>query len=159
MTPGRRPGEHAATVEWACDGQDFLAGRYSRGHVLSFDGGVTVAGSASPANVPAPWSVEAAVDPEEMFVASVSACHMLWFLDFARRSGAAVERYRDAAVGKMEADDQGRVWLSRIVLAPEVRFADPFVPARLAEALHEQAHQACFIANSIRTEVLVQPRG
>ena len=148
---------HTATVEWACGAQDFLSGRYSRDHVIRFDGGVAVAGSASPANVSAPWSSEAAVDPEEMFVAALSACHMLWFLDFARRSGAAVASYRDTAVGEMAQDAEGRAWVARVTLRPQVAFADPVVPPRMAEALHEQARRACFIANSVRTEVVIDP--
>ena len=147
---------HTAIVEWTRDGEDFLAGRYSRAHVIRFDGGVEVAGSSSPAIVPPPYSVEAAVDPEELFVASLSACHMLWFLDFARRSGADVESYRDTATGEMAKDDGGRSWVSRVTLRPAVRFADPVVPQPMLDALHHQAHQACFIANSVRTEVLVE---
>ena len=91
---------YSATVDWTLEG-DFAAGRYSRGHSISFDGGITVAGSASPANVPPPYAVEAAVDPEELFVASLSTCHMLWFLDLARRAGVVIEGYRDAAEGVM----------------------------------------------------------
>ena len=148
---------HTAIVEWTRNGGDFLAGRYSRAHTLRFDGGVEVAGSASPANVPVPFAVEAAVDPEEMFVASLSACHMLWFLDFARRSGAEVRSYRDTASAEMATDDVGRRWVSRVTLRPEVRFAEATVAAARLDALHHQAHAACFIANSVRTEVLVEP--
>ena len=86
---------HSATVSWALrPGEDFLAGRYSRGHLIAFDGGVSVPGSASPSVVRAPWSVEAAADPEELLVASLSACHMLWFLDLAKHAGVRVRGYR-----------------------------------------------------------------
>ncbi len=148
---------HTATVDWTGDGGDFLAGRYSRAHTIRFDGGTEVAGSASPANVPLPFCVEAAVDPEEMLVAALSACHMLWFLNFARRSGAEVQSYRDTATGEIARDAKGRPWVGRVTLRPQVRFADPVVAPALLDTLHHQAHEACFIANSVRSEVLVEP--
>ena len=147
---------YAATVEWARDGGDFLAGRYSRAHTIRFDG-VSVPGSSSAANVPLPWSVDAAVDPEEMIVASLSTCHMLWFLDLARRDGLAVESYRDAASGVLDEDERGRLVMTRVVLRPEVRFSASEPSAERLDALHHRAHEACFIANSVRTEVQVEP--
>ena len=93
---------HNAVIDWSCGpGEDFLAGHYSRGHTIGFDGGVTLPGSASPSVVHAPWSVEAAADPEEMLVAAVAACHMLWFLDFAKHAGVLVRGYHDEPVGRM----------------------------------------------------------
>lgn len=146
---------YRAQVEWRREG-DFLAGRYSRGHLIRFDG-ATVAGSASPSVVPAPYAVEAAVDPEEMFVASLSACHMLWFLDFARRAGVVVEAYDDAAEGVLAKDADGRLAMTRVVLRPKATLAQGADAGRLIE-LHHQAHEACFIANSVRTELVVEPR-
>ncbi|MHB8286999.1 MAG: OsmC family protein, partial [Caulobacteraceae bacterium] len=146
-----------AKVAWTRGDGDFLSGRYSRAHTLTFDGGVVVAGSSSPAVVPLPLSVEAAVDPEEMFVASLSACHMLWFLDFARRIGADVASYTDEASGELTKAADGRSWVSKVTLRPDVRYADPVVPRRLTETLHHQAHQACFIANSVKTDIAIEP--
>ncbi|WP_075219122.1 OsmC family protein [Acuticoccus yangtzensis] len=146
---------HTAKVLWtARDGDDFLRGRYSRTHTLSFDGGTTVEGSPAAINVPAPWSDAAAVDPEEMFVAALSACHMLWFLDFARRAGVNVTRYEDDAVGTMADIGDGRRAVTRVALRPLI--ASDADAATLA-ALHEKAHHACFIANSVRTEIVVEP--
>ena len=144
-----------ATVEWAREG-DFLAGRYSRYHTIRFDGAV-VAGSAAPVNVPVPYAVEDAVDPEEMFVASLSTCHMLWFLDFAKRAGVVVEAYVDAAEGVLAKDAEGRLSMTVVTLRPLVTLADP-VRAGDLPGLHHQAHEACFIANSVKTEVLIEPR-
>ena len=147
---------HTAAVSWRLrPGDDFLAGRYSRAHEIGFDGGVSVAGSASPSVVPAPWSVEAAADPEELMVASLSACHMLWFLDFARREGVLVRAYRDAPsarMGKFAAT--GRIGLVECVLRPAV---DCDADAATLDALHHRAHDSCNIANSVLTAVRVEP--
>lgn len=147
---------HGAVVEWSLrPGDDFAAGHYSRAHALRFDGGASLAGSSSPSVVP-DWSDPAAVDPEEMLVASLSSCHMLWFLDVARRAGLVVERYRDAADGEMGKID-GRVAVSKVTLRPLVTFADPRPDVAQVEALHHKAHTLCFIANSVRTDVVVEP--
>lgn len=145
--------KHEAEVRWtlAAD-EDFLAGRYSRRHRLRF-GGLTVEGSASPFIVSAPWSSEDAVDPEAAFVASLSACHMLWFLDLARRAGVEVRGYTDAAFGELGKDAQGRLAMTRVTLRPRV---DCEADAATLSDLHHRAHAACFIANSVRTEVLVK---
>ncbi len=144
---------HTADVRWIADG-DFAANTYSRAHVWEFDGGVKVTASASPLVVPVPLSDPAAVDPEEAFVASVASCHMLWFLDFARRDGLVLTQYTDKAVGRMERDQNGKMWIARIDLniAAVFQGAQPD-PQRLA-VLHHQAHEACFIANSVRTEIV-----
>ena len=145
-----------ATVEWTLDG-DFLARRYSRAHRLVFDG-LEVPGSSSPHVVPLPWSREDALDPEEAFVASLASCHMLWFLDFAVRAGFEIRAYRDEAQGTLATDAEGRMALTRVVLRPQVGFAGQKRPSPAElEALHHQAHEACFIANSVKTEVLVEP--
>ena len=145
-----------ATIDWSHDGGDFLKGRYSRLHTISFDGGTTVAGSASPHNVPLPFAVEAAVDPEELFVASLSTCHMLWFLDYAKQAGIVIEAYTDAAKGIMARDDDGRIAMTAVTLRPKVTLADPSRVSEL-DALHHKAHGSCFIANSVKTEVRVEP--
>jgi organic hydroperoxide reductase OsmC/OhrA len=147
--------EYRATVEWRSNG-DFREGRYSRAHSLSFDGGAVVPGSASPHVVPPPLSDPAGVDPEEALVASASACHMLWFLHLARDSGLDVAAYRDEALGTMAKDERGRMAMTRIALRPAIEFAgDPPAPDALAR-LHREAHERCFIANSLRTEIVVE---
>jgi organic hydroperoxide reductase OsmC/OhrA len=151
--------EHQATITWstAVPPADFLKGKYSREHVWAFDGGTTVACSASPSVVPLPWSSTAAVDPEEAFVASISSCHMLTFLFLASRKGFALASYRDAAVGVMTKGANGVPWVSKVTLHPELEWVGDKRPtdAELAD-LHHHAHEQCFISNSIKTEVVVE---
>ena len=144
--------EYTATIRWTCDG-DFLKGRYTRAHDWEFDGGAIVRGSASPLSVPLPFSDDSAVDPEEAFVAAVSSCHMLWFLDLAKRAGFAAASYADAAVGRMEGAPNP--WITRVDLYPRIEW-DGDAPTRDAlEGLHHAAHEKCFIANSIKSQVVV----
>jgi organic hydroperoxide reductase OsmC/OhrA len=148
---------YRATVDWRCDG-DFAARRYSRVHSLSFDGGLTVPGTAGPGNVNPRFSMEGALDPEQAFVASLSACHMLWFLDFTARAGFVVEAYRDEAEGTLAEGPSGKQQMTRVVLRPEVTFVGERRPtAEELAALHHQAHEACFIANSVTSEVIISP--
>ena len=150
--------EHRATILWVRDGEAFTGGRYSRGHAWQFDGGVEVPASSSPHVVPVPWSVEAAVDPEEAFVAALSSCHMLWFLSLAARRGLVVERYRDEAVGLMGTNDEGKAAITRVTLRPEVELAGELQPGNAElEQLHHEAHERCFIASSVKTEVRCEP--
>ena len=147
--------DYRASVEWRAEG-DFAANLYSRAHVWRFDGGAEIPASSSPHAVPVPLSDPAGVDPEEALVASASSCHMLWFLHLAREAGFAVAGYRDEAVGTMGRDERGRIAFTRIVLRPEVAFVgDPPDEAALAR-LHETAHERCFIANSLRCDILVE---
>jgi organic hydroperoxide reductase OsmC/OhrA len=146
--------DYTATVDWRSDG-GFRDGRYSRAHSWRFDGGAVVPASASPHVVPAPMSDPAGVDPEEALVASVSSCHMLWFLHLARDSGFDVAGYRDEARGRMGRDDRGRMAMSRIVLRPEIEFLGEAPDAEALARLHHEAHERCFIANSLRTEIVV----
>jgi organic hydroperoxide reductase OsmC/OhrA len=146
-----------ATVAWCFEGDDFAKGRYSRAHEWRFDGGVTVPASASPSIVPAPLSRTDAVDPEEAFVAAIASCHMLWFLDLARRKGFAVESYTDCAEGKIERVERGRMAVTCVALRPEIAFAGPQPTPEDVAALHGAAHEACFIANSVTTEIAVEP--
>ncbi|MEO6364248.1 MAG: OsmC family protein [Caldimonas sp.] len=137
---------------------DFLAGHYSRKHRLSFDGGAEVAGSSSPLSVPLPYSDAGAVDPEEAFVSALSSCHMLFFLAFAAKGGFCVDRYDDAASGTMEKNGQGRVAMTTVTLRPAVAFSGDAMPTRDdIDVLHHAAHDACYIANSVKTEVRVEP--
>jgi len=151
-------GTHKATVSWTRDGAAFTDNRYSRAHRWHFDGGVEVPASSSPSVVPVPLSVEHAVDPEEAFVASLSSCHMLWFLALAAKRGFVVESYRDDALGELGKDANGRSSITRVTLHPDVRFAGPQQPspADLA-AMHHAAHEQCFIANSVKSDVRCEP--
>ena len=146
--------QHEATVKWRLEG-DMPSGRYSRAHTVSFDGGVTVAGSPSTDIVPEPYADASAVDPEEMFVAALSSCHMLWFLDLSRRAGWVANSYRDHAVGVMTKNEAGAQWISRATLSPEIDWADPAPDAAEVDRLHDEAHHACFIANSTKTEIVI----
>jgi organic hydroperoxide reductase OsmC/OhrA len=147
---------YCVTVAWTCSG-DFASGEYSRGHEWRFDG-LTVPGSSSPTVVKLPWSKEDAVDPEEAFVAAISSCHMLWFLDLARQGGFVVDAYEDAAEGTMARIEPKRYWIDKVTLRPRVVYADGHAPDAAAEnALHDEAHHLCFIANSVRSEVVVEP--
>ncbi len=138
--------------------QDFLKNRYSRRHLLRFDGGVELPASSSPHVVPLPWSDAAAVDPEEAFVAALSSCHMLWFLSIAARRGFCVDGYRDAAEGVMARNTAGRLAMTRVTLRPAVRFGGQAQPTpEELQSMHHEAHEECFIANSVTTEVRCEP--
>jgi len=132
--------------------------RYSRAHVWAFDGGTEVPASSSPHVVPAPYSDPKAVDPEEAFVASLASCHMLWFLSLAAQRGYRAERYIDHAVGIMEKNEAGRLAITRVTLRPEAHFSGERTPTEAElKALHHAAHEACFIANSVKTLVECHP--
>lgn len=147
---------YTATVTWSRDGAVFTDGKYSRAHTVSFDGGVSIPGSSSPSVVRVPLSREDAADPEEMFVASLSMCHMLFFLDFARKAGFTLDSYADAAEGVMDKDERGRTALTRVTLKPALAWSGEKLPSAQDVAdLHHKAHDACFIANSFRGEVVI----
>ncbi len=149
---------HTAQIHWERQGEPFNNTRYSRRHTWRFDGGAVVAGSSSPFVVPLPMSDASAVDPEEAFVASLSSCHLLWFLDFAQRAGWVVDDYRDDAEGMMARNEQGKLAITRVTLRPMVRFSGERQPDEAEHhRLHEAAHEACFIASSVRSEVLCEP--
>jgi organic hydroperoxide reductase OsmC/OhrA len=149
---------HTVQVLWQRGGQDFLGNRYSRRHLIRFDGGAEMAGSSSPHVVPEPQSDPAAVDPEEAFVASLSSCHMLWFLSIAARQGFCVDSYTDNAQGLMARNDAGKMAMTRVTLRPEVAFSGSKRPSReQIQQLHHAAHEECFIANSVTTEILCEP--
>lgn len=148
--------EYNATIRWELNGGDFLAGRYSREHTWTFDGGVTVPASPAPANVPPPYSNAANVDPEEAFVAAVSSCHMLTYLFLAHRHGVEVDRYEDEAIGLMTRNDQGHPWVAAVTLRPKIAYGGARRPSPAEEErLHHLAHEQCIIANSIKTRVTV----
>ena len=148
--------EHRATIEWknTATAADFIKGRYSRAHAWTFDGGATVAASPSPSVVPAPWSVESNVDPEEAYVASISSCHMLTFLWVASKKGFAVASYRDEAIGTITKNERGKPWVSKVTLSPQIEWIEKTPSAEELAALHHAAHDDCFIANSVKTEIV-----
>ncbi|MGR6808280.1 OsmC family protein (plasmid) [Sphaerotilus natans] len=150
--------QYTADLVWLRGEQPFLDKRYSRRHVLRFDGGVEVPGSSSPQVVPLPFSDAAAVDPEEAFVASLSSCHLLWFLSIAARRGFRVDRYEDAAVGEMGRDAEGRLAMQVVTLRPAVQFSGERLPTpeEIGE-MHHEAHDECFIARSVKSEVRCEP--
>ena len=145
-------GTHLATIRWTAEG-DFAKGQYARAHDWLFDGGAVVRAAASPDNVPGPYTDTAAVDPEEALVAAVSACHMLWFLDLARRAGFIVASYTDDAMGRMT--NGARPFIDRVDLTPRIDWAGKAPDADTLAKLHHDAHENCFIANSIKAEVVV----
>ncbi len=150
--------QYSAEISWNRNGQDFLSNRYSRRHLLRFDGGAEVAGSSSPHVVPLPYSDASAIDPEEAFVASLASCHMLWFLSIAARRKFCIDAYTDNADGVMEKNAQGKLAMTVVTLRPSITFSGDKLPTKAQiEELHHQAHEECFIANSVRTEVRCEP--
>lgn len=149
---------YVATIDWSLTAPDdeFLVGRYSRLHTVAFDGGVTIPASPSPSVVPAPWSDPSAVDPEELLVAALSNCHMLTFLHKAREAGLVVASYRDEAEGVMRKTPEGKIALTKVTLRPNIVFSGNPPDAEQLEALHHAAHEDCFIASSVKTEVVVE---
>ena len=146
-----------ATVEWQRNGQDMLAQRYSRAHTWQFDGGLTIPASSSPLSVPLPMSNADNVDPEEALVAAASSCHMLFFLSIAARRGHTVDSYHDHAIGLLGKDAQGKLAMTRITLRPQIRFAGTAWPSpEELQAIHHEAHDKCYIANSLKAEVVVE---
>jgi organic hydroperoxide reductase OsmC/OhrA len=149
---------YSATVIWSRDQAAFVDNRYSRSHVWQFDGGLEIPASSSPQVVPLPYSDPNAIDPEEAFVASLSSCHMLWFLSIAAAKGFIVDSYKDQAVGIMEKDAARKLAITRVTLRPSAKFSGPRIPteAELAD-LHHEAHEQCFLANSVKTEIRCEP--
>jgi len=149
---------YTAKISWKNDSPDtFTKNRYTRGHTWTFDGGVEVPASSSPHSVRVPFSVEEAVDPEEALVASASSCHMLTFLWVASKNGFVIESYEDNAVGEMTKNENGVEWMSKITLDPKIEWSADKIPSveELAE-MHHQAHEQCYIANSIKPEIVVK---
>lgn len=149
---------YTATIEWNSNGGVFTDNRYSRRHQWHFDGGITVTASSSPHVVPVPMSDAAAVDPEEAFVASLSSCHMLWFLSIAAKRGFIVEKYRDQATGVMSKNENGKLAMTLVTLHPDVKFSSRLIPTESElRNLHHAAHEQCFIASSVKSEVRCEP--
>jgi organic hydroperoxide reductase OsmC/OhrA len=150
--------EYGAKISWTRkDKEAFVDNQYSRGHKWDFDGGVTVPASASPHVVPLPYSVEQNVDPEEAFVASLSSCHMLFFLTIAAKRRYIIDEYVDNAIGVMDKGADGKECMTRVTLRPLIKFSGGRQPDyKQLEKMHHQAHELCFIANSVKTEVITE---
>ena len=147
---------HGATVEWTRGDQPFVDKRYSRAHVWRFDGGAVVPGSSAPSGVPVPMSDPAGVDPEEAMIASLSSCHMLWFLAFAANAGLVVDTYVDEASGQMGRDENGKRYLAEVTLRPFTSFTGREPDQAEIDALHHQAHDHCEMAHSVRATITVE---
>ena len=145
--------EHRAIIEWSREGRDFVYETYSRQHTLRFEAGITLPGNATPENIPRTVPPAPGVDPEQAFVAALSSCHMLWFLHIACQSKFVVDRYVDQAVGVLAG-----TWISKVTLRPVVSFSGKAPSDQEHRALHHKAHEKCYIANSVKSEVLVEPR-
>jgi len=150
--------QYSVETIWSRGDQKFLDNRYSRRHILRFDAGLDVPGSSSPHVVPVPYSDSKAIDPEEAFVSSLSSCHMLWFLSIAVKRKFVVDHYRDMAVGVMARDGLGKLAMTSVTLKPEVHFSGDPLPSREdIDQMHHEAHEECFIANSVKTEIRCEP--
>ncbi len=148
--------EHRARVKWQRADAAFVKGQYSRAHTWTFDGGATVPASASPHVVPVPWSEPAAVDPEEAFVAAIASCHLLTFLFLASKQGFQIDSYEDDAIGTMTKNEHGVPWVNAVTLRPKIIFSGGKIPTpEEIKHLHHLAHEQCFIANSVKTEISV----
>ncbi|WP_163832721.1 OsmC family protein [Spartinivicinus ruber] len=147
--------EYTATIRWQkADDEDYLANQYSRAHTWSFDGGLTIPASSSPHIVPLPYSEEANVDPEEAFVASLSSCHMLFFLAIAAKRKFIINEYVDNAIGTLEKDTDGRMAMTTVILHPKISFDGSKPTRQELEEIHHLSHEKCFIANSVKTKVI-----
>ena len=147
---------HGAIIEWKRGDQPFIDKRYSRAHIWTFDGGAVVRGSSAPASVPLPMSDATAVDPEEAMIASLSSCHMLWFLAFAANARLTLDSYRDEASGELDKDEAGKRYLARVTLRPVTTFTGRQPDQAELDALHHQAHEHCEMAHSVRARITVQ---
>jgi organic hydroperoxide reductase OsmC/OhrA len=148
---------HQATIEWRRLGADFDYKTYDRGHWLAFGDDIRMPGTGARANIPDTAPYSPGVDPEQAFVASISSCHMLWFLHLACTAKLVVDRYVDNAVGTLEKNAEGKLAVTRVTLRPTVTFSGTRPDADQVRALHEKAHDKCYIANSVRTEIVIEP--
>jgi organic hydroperoxide reductase OsmC/OhrA len=149
---------YTVTIEWERQAASFSDGKYSRAHRWIFDGGQVVPGSSSPHVVPLPYSDQHAVDPEEAFVAALSSCHMLWFLSIVAEAGFVVERYQDQALGKMSKNSAGKIAMTKVTLRPSITWLEPAPSTEQIAEFHHQAHEQCFIANSVLTQINIEPQ-
>lgn len=150
--------QHSVEIIWERGEQDFLDNRYSRKHIIRFDGGLEIPASSSPNTVPLPYSDASAADPEELLIAALSNCHMLWFLNIAAKRGFRVDSYVDSVTGVMTPNAHKKLFLSHVTLNPATKFSGDKIPSfEELEHLHHLAHVECFIANSVLTEIVCKP--
>ena len=149
--------EHRATTDWRLETADFSYESYNRSHALAFEQGVRAPGTAAASNIPSTAVGTPGIDPEQSFVAAVSACHMLWFLHLACNRKFKVTRYHDEAVGILEKRADGKEAITRVTLRPAVSFDGAAPTPEQHTQLHEKAHERCYVANSVNSEILVQP--
>lgn len=150
--------EHTVEVIWERGEQNFLDNHYSRKHTIRFDGGLEIPASSAPSTVPVPYSDASAADPEELLIAALSNCHMLWFLAIAAKRGFRVDSYVDNVVGTMNKNKNGKLFLAQTTLNPATKFSGDKIPTQEElEQLHHKAHAECFIANSVLTEIICKP--
>lgn len=149
--------EYRATVEWQLEGE-FRYATYSRAHAIDFGHGIGLPGNAAPGNVPRTVQWTPGADPEQQFVASLSTCHMLWFLHLAHDAKFVVQHYRDEASGVLAKNAEGRMAMTQVTLRPAVTFAGAEPTAEQFTQLHHKTHERCFIASSVKSEVIVEPR-
>ena len=150
---------YTAMISWGKKQDEaFIDNQYNRSHIWKFDGGIELTASSSPQVVPIPYSNEMAVDPEEAFIASLSSCHMLWFLSIACQQKYIVENYEDHAEGILGKNSEGRLAMVKVTLKPKVKFNNKTIPTPIQiQEIHHQAHEKCFIANSVKTEINIMP--
>jgi len=146
-------------IFWKKDSSEaFVDNKYSRAHIWTFDGGIELVASSSPHVVPLPMSRETAVDPEEAFIASLSSCHMLWFLSIAAGKKFIVESYEDHAEGVLAKNEEGKLAMTEVTLKPKINFSGKTIPSQAqVDELHHLAHEKCFIANSVKTKISIVP--
>jgi organic hydroperoxide reductase OsmC/OhrA len=150
---------YVATVVWTrAPDAPFKDNKYSRAHEWRFDGGAVVKGSSAPSSVKVPLSDPTAVDPEEAFVAALSSCHMLFFLSFAAQAGLVIDRYEDEAIGELAKIANGKSAMVKVTLRPKITWVGAPASAEQLDQLHHKSHEYCYIANSVTTQVLVEPR-
>jgi len=149
--------DYRATVEWKLSGE-FKYATYSRAHAIDFDHGIHLPGNAGLGNVPKTVQWTPGADPEQQFVASLSTCHMLWFLHLAHDAKFVVQHYRDEASGVLAKNAEGKLAMTRVTLRPAVTFSGAKPTPDQFARLHHETHERCFIANSVKTEILLEPR-
>lgn len=152
--------KHTAKIIWKkAKEEPFTDNQYSRQHLWKFDGGTALVASSSPQVVPLPYSVENAVDPEEAFVAALSSCHMLFFLSIAASKGYVVEEYFDSPIGTMTKNEDGTMMMASVELQPEIKFAKNIMLTRSEiDMIHHLAHEKCFLAKSVKSNIIISPQ-
>lgn len=147
--------EYHVTIAWQRTSKDFTYEPYNRNHVWRVGKNTVIEASAA-----AEYRGDGErLDPEEALVGSLSSCHMLTFLAIAARKRVGVDSYEDDAVGHMEKNEQGKLWVARVTLRPRIRFMEGVSVSReQLDLMHHHSHKECYIANSVKTAVTVEPR-